>query len=157
MGAVVNQDKARAVRMTLMDLSRGKPQLRSALDAFSAEFDRLQAWNAEAAAALAAWEQVWEAAGRPGRLGTSKPEQTAAEVLRLRAAVVTQADTVRGLMADKEELRALLAGCDAGQSAPTCRVKLRLISDAMRATCTDRRECVAIDHEPGCPMGGPPR
>lgn len=149
-----DNDKARAALMTLMDLSRGKPQLRSAVEAFNAEFDRLQA---EAAAVLDAWEQVWEAAGRPGRLGSSKPEQTAAEVLRLRAAVATQADTVRGLMADKDELRALLAGCDSGQSAPTCRVKLQLIADAMRAVCTERRECFAIDHKPGCPMGGLPR
>jgi hypothetical protein len=141
----------------MADRLAGFPDMASDLRRAAAEIERLRAWKAEAAAVLDAWEQVWEAAGRPGRLGSSKPEQTAAEVLRLRAAVVTQADTVRGLVADKDELRALLAGCDAGQSAPTCRVKLRLISDAMRAVCTGRRECVAIDHEPGCPMGGPLR
>jgi len=36
------------------------------------ELDRLRAWKAEATAVLELWEQVWEAAGRPGQLGASK-------------------------------------------------------------------------------------
>jgi hypothetical protein len=50
------------------------------------EIERLRKWKAEATAVLAAWDSVWEAAGRPGRLGSSKPEQTADEIARLRTA-----------------------------------------------------------------------
>lgn len=42
------------------------------------ELHRLRAWKAEATEVIRAWEQVWEALGRPGRLGESK----AAAVLR---------------------------------------------------------------------------
>jgi hypothetical protein len=38
----------------------------------AAALERLEAWKAEAIAVLCAWEEVWEAAGRPGRLGSSK-------------------------------------------------------------------------------------
>lgn len=37
------------------------------------ELDELRAWKAEALEVLAAWEQVWESVGKPGRLGESKP------------------------------------------------------------------------------------
>jgi hypothetical protein len=33
---------------------------------------RLRQWKREATTVLVAWEAVWEAAGRPGRLGQSK-------------------------------------------------------------------------------------
>lgn len=42
------------------------------------EIERLRAWKAEATEVIGSWEQVWEALGRPGRLGESK----AAAVLR---------------------------------------------------------------------------
>lgn len=35
---------------------------------------RLRQWKREAITVLTAWEAVWEAAGRPGRLGQSKAE-----------------------------------------------------------------------------------
>ena len=38
---------------------------------------RLEAWKAEAVEVLGQWEQVWEAAGRPGPLGGSKAEAVA--------------------------------------------------------------------------------
>lgn len=38
------------------------------------ELRRLRAWKSEALEVLNAWEQVWEAAGRPGRPGSSKAE-----------------------------------------------------------------------------------
>ena len=42
-----------------------------------AEVARLEAWKAEAVEVLGQWEQVWEAAGRPGPLGGSKAEAVA--------------------------------------------------------------------------------
>lgn len=39
-----------------------------------AELDRLRAWKTEALEVLNAWERVWEAAGKPGRLGSSKAD-----------------------------------------------------------------------------------
>lgn len=41
------------------------------------ELQRLRQWKAEATEVLTAWEQVWEAAGRPGRLGESKAKAVA--------------------------------------------------------------------------------
>lgn len=41
------------------------------------ELERLRAWKAEAMEVLGQWEQVWEAAGRPGPLGGSKAEAAA--------------------------------------------------------------------------------
>jgi hypothetical protein len=38
------------------------------------ELDRLRWWKAEALTVLAEWERVWETAGRPGALGSSKAE-----------------------------------------------------------------------------------
>lgn len=70
--------------------------------------------------------------------------------------IVARNAEVDQLTGEKEELRALIASCDSDQASPTCHLKLRLIRDAMRAQCTQRRECVAIDHEYGCPMGGRP-
>jgi hypothetical protein len=65
-----------------------------------AERDRLAAWKAEALQVLTAWEQAWEASGRPGALGTSKAaavrehmQALRDEVDRLRAF----ADAVLGL------------------------------------------------------------
>jgi len=48
------------------------------------ELERLRAWKAEAMFVLGQWEQAWEAAGRPGALGTSKAIATAEEIRRLR-------------------------------------------------------------------------
>lgn len=45
-------------------------QAEAALD----EIARLRRWKAEAIDVLAAWELVWDAAGRPGRPGQSKAE-----------------------------------------------------------------------------------
>lgn len=105
----------------------------------AAELERLRSWKEEAATVLAAWEVAWVAAGSPGHLGSSKAEQTTKRI--------------RQLIEQREELRALISGCDTGQAAGVCHVKLRLIYDAMRAVCTYRRDCMAIDHKVGCPMG----
>lgn len=47
------------------------------------EVERLRAWKREALAVLAAWDQVWEALGRPGGLGESKAAASVREVERL--------------------------------------------------------------------------
>lgn len=44
------------------------------------EIERLRAWKAEATTVINQWEAVWEAAGRPGRLGESKAEATRVHV-----------------------------------------------------------------------------
>jgi hypothetical protein len=38
------------------------------------ELEQLRRWKAEAMIVLAKWEQVWEAAGQPGRIGDSKAD-----------------------------------------------------------------------------------
>jgi hypothetical protein len=43
-------------------------QMLAALD----EIDLLRRWKAEAMLIMAEWDEVWEAAGRPGPLGKSK-------------------------------------------------------------------------------------
>ncbi len=42
--------------------------------ALADELAQLRTWKAEAMEVLGQWEQVWEAAGRPGPLGGSKAE-----------------------------------------------------------------------------------
>jgi hypothetical protein len=54
------------------------PHLLTEHRAATDELQRLRAWKAEAIEVIGSWEQVWEALGRPGRLGESK----AAAVLR---------------------------------------------------------------------------
>jgi len=44
------------------------------LNAAADELEHLARWKAESTEVLGAWEQVWEAAGRPGPLGGSKAE-----------------------------------------------------------------------------------
>lgn len=53
---------------------------------------RLRSWKAEAIAAHAEWEATWIAAGRPGRLGTSKAVGVREEVIRLKAALARVTD-----------------------------------------------------------------
>ena len=48
------------------------------------ELERLRAWKAEAMVVLSEWEAAWEAAGRPGQLGSSKAAATTHEIRRLR-------------------------------------------------------------------------
>jgi len=40
--------------------------------------DRMQKWKTEALQVLGEWERVWEAAGRPGTLGSSKADSVRA-------------------------------------------------------------------------------
>lgn len=47
------------------------------LTAAADELEHLAQWKAEAVEVLNAWEQVWDAAGRPGPLGSSKAEAVA--------------------------------------------------------------------------------
>lgn len=42
-------------------------------------------WKDEALTVLGQWEKVWQAAGRPGPLGRSMAENTAAEIARLKS------------------------------------------------------------------------
>lgn len=48
------------------------------------ENERLNQWKREALVVLSDWEEVWEAAGRPGRLGSSKAKNVLHEVERLK-------------------------------------------------------------------------
>jgi hypothetical protein len=50
-----------------------------------AELQDLVRWKDEALTVLSAWEKVWQAAGRPGPLGRSMAENTAAEIARLKS------------------------------------------------------------------------
>jgi hypothetical protein len=50
-----------------------------------AELQDLVRWKDEALAVLSQWEKVWQAAGRPGPLGRSMAENTAAEIARLKS------------------------------------------------------------------------
>lgn len=48
------------------------------------ENERLRQWKSEALIVLSAWEEVWESAGRPGRLGGSKARAVLYEINRLK-------------------------------------------------------------------------
>lgn len=60
------------------------------------EIARLRAWKAEALTVLAEWEETWEAAGRPGRLGGSKAIAVRDEIDRLRGALIRILGYTRG-------------------------------------------------------------
>lgn len=57
---------------TLIGITSYDPELKRELAHVLDEIDRLRAWKAEAMVVLAEWDEVWEAAGRPGPLGASK-------------------------------------------------------------------------------------
>lgn len=48
------------------------------------ENNRLNRWKSEAIVVLGDWEEVWEAAGRPGPLGRSKAKNVLDEIKRLK-------------------------------------------------------------------------
>lgn len=56
----------------------------STLIALLDEIERLRHWKAEAMQVHTEWEETWVAAGRPGRLGTSKAVGVRDEIERLR-------------------------------------------------------------------------
>ena len=58
-------------------------RLAAALRDIIAEHERLTAWKAEAITVLSEWEETWKAAGRPGRLGSSKAVGVRDEIQRL--------------------------------------------------------------------------
>jgi hypothetical protein len=60
------------------------------MDEAAAEIERLRRWKAEAIGVLEGWNTVWEAAGRPGRLGDSQFIAVAAEFERLRAELASE-------------------------------------------------------------------
>lgn len=61
-------------------------KLGARIDELVAEHERLHRWKREASEVMSKWEAVWEALGRPGKLGRSKAEGALAEVENLRAA-----------------------------------------------------------------------
>ena len=65
-------DRTQRIYSDLGELVQAEPEWATA------EIERLRSWKAEATEVLGSWEEVWEALGRPGRLGESK----AAAVLR---------------------------------------------------------------------------
>lgn len=61
-------------------------KLGARIDELVAEQERLHRWKREACEVMTKWESVWEALGKPGKLGRSKAEGALAEVENLRAA-----------------------------------------------------------------------
>lgn len=59
--------------------------LRDELEAQAARITELERWKAEALVVLGQWDEVWEALGRPGPLGSSKAVEALTEAHRLRA------------------------------------------------------------------------
>lgn len=59
--------------------------LRDELEAQAARITGLERWKAEALVVLGQWDEVWEALGRPGPLGSSKAVEALTEAHRLRA------------------------------------------------------------------------
>lgn len=72
----------RARQQERIEYQGGVPEVKDLLKGLD-ELDRLRRWKAEAVEVLASWEQTWEAAGRPGRPGSSKAESVRTEVARL--------------------------------------------------------------------------
>lgn len=78
-----------------------------------AELQDLVRWKDEALTVLSAWEKVWQAAGRPGPLGRSMADNTAAEIARLKSefdaintgysAALHQLDVCRRSALDREQ------------------------------------------------------
>lgn len=58
----------------------------------AAQTAELRAWKREASAVLAEWERVFNALGRPGPLGHSKPANVLAQVEAIKAIVVEEHD-----------------------------------------------------------------
>ena len=61
------------------------------------EAERLERWKSEATIVINGWEAVWEAAGRPGGLGSLKYVAT-------REHIEQQAEEIRNLQAEKADL-----------------------------------------------------
>jgi hypothetical protein len=55
--------------------------------ALTAEVERLRQWKESAMSVLAEWDQAWEAAGKPGEIGSSIALATKDEIERLRRAL----------------------------------------------------------------------
>lgn len=70
-------DHSKVYRRDLVDLRSPNARMltdgRQALTELLAEVDRLRRWKAEAMQVLEGWEVVYDALGRPGGLGESKP------------------------------------------------------------------------------------
>ena len=60
-------------------------QAADALEAQATRITELERWKAEALVVLGQWDEVWEALGRPGPLGSSKAVEALTEAHRLRA------------------------------------------------------------------------
>ena len=54
-------------------------------EAQATRITELERWKAEALVVLGQWDEVWEALGRPGPLGSSKAVEALTEAHRLRA------------------------------------------------------------------------
>lgn len=82
-----------ALTERLRDWPYGRPafvrseaeQAADALEAQAARITELERWKAEALVVLGQWDEVWEALGRPGPLGSSKAVEALTEAHRLRA------------------------------------------------------------------------
>lgn len=71
--------------------------LNSYHDAAVTEVERLRQWQREAIIVSDQWDKVYEAAGKPGKLGDSMAMATKAEVERLRADYRSYHDEIGGI------------------------------------------------------------
>lgn len=85
------------------------------LDEAADEIERLRRWKAEAIGVLEGWNQVWEAAGRPGRLGDSQFTSVVAEIERLREELAAERARSLGIA------RASCPNCDESTPIPALR------------------------------------
>lgn len=60
------------------------PCVKEMHEEFERKIESLELWKSCASHNLGQWDEVWEAAGKPGQLGSLKPVETKAEVERMR-------------------------------------------------------------------------
>lgn len=112
----VERDRAREAACGPADLLPGLAMMADDLNAaegenngLSVEVDRLSAWKHSAMAVLAEWDDVWEAAGKPGPLGTSKAESTRTRIERLNDVIAALDLEVERLQSELVDARADLS------------------------------------------------
>lgn len=71
--------------------------------ALLAEVRRLRTWKSEAMQVLSEWEQTWEEAGSPGKLGQSKAVALREEIAALRSQLAEVRETLGRVNLDTEE------------------------------------------------------
>lgn len=124
-----------------------QPEPAETLDDIVADRRKLAAWKADALILLAQWEQVWEAAGRPGLLGSSK----AASVREwIEAASQPDPDTIT---VNRDDLQRVLGwigrmdGQDAGPYMSVLRLSRALAAAGLPQEPTATRPRPTLDEQ----------